>query len=88
MIPLTCNECIHFSSFLGPLLQKGKMTISNFIFPPVIFEGKRFSLPNSRIMIHQPLGGFQGGQTDIDIQVYIGPVFFPPHLMAQTSCFF
>ena len=32
-------------------------------------EGKRFSLPNSRIMIHQPLGGAQGGQTDIDIQV-------------------
>ncbi|AES61643.1 putative endopeptidase Clp [Medicago truncatula] len=31
-------------------------------------KGKRFSLPNSRIMIHQPLGGFQGGQTDIDIQ--------------------
>ncbi|KAL5561023.1 hypothetical protein UlMin_030770 [Ulmus minor] len=30
--------------------------------------GKRFSLPNSRIMIHQPLGGAQGGQTDIDIQ--------------------
>ena len=31
--------------------------------------GKRYSLPNSRIMIHQPLGGAQGGQTDIDIQV-------------------
>lgn len=31
--------------------------------------GKRFSLPNSRIMIHQPLGGAQGGQTDLDIQV-------------------
>ncbi|XVF80683.1 hypothetical protein PTKIN_Ptkin15bG0094200 [Pterospermum kingtungense] len=30
--------------------------------------GKRYSLPNSRIMIHQPLGGAQGGQTDIDIQ--------------------
>ncbi|MCI5212209.1 MAG: ATP-dependent Clp endopeptidase proteolytic subunit ClpP [Candidatus Electrothrix sp. ATG2] len=30
-------------------------------------EGKRFSLPNSRIMIHQPLGGFQGQATDIDI---------------------
>ena len=29
--------------------------------------GKRFSLPNSRIMIHQPLGGFQGQATDIDI---------------------
>jgi ATP-dependent Clp protease protease subunit len=30
-------------------------------------EGKRFALPNSRIMIHQPLGGFQGQATDIDI---------------------
>ncbi|KAG5231666.1 ATP-dependent Clp protease proteolytic [Salix suchowensis] len=29
---------------------------------------KRYSLPNSRIMIHQPLGGAQGGQSDIDIQ--------------------
>ncbi len=29
--------------------------------------GKRFSLPNSRIMIHQPLGGTQGQATDIDI---------------------
>lgn len=34
-----------------------------------LFPGKRYSLPNSRIMIHQPLGGAQGGQTDIDIQV-------------------
>jgi len=31
-------------------------------------KGKRFSLPHSRIMIHQPLGGFQGQATDIDIQ--------------------
>ncbi len=30
-------------------------------------KGKRFSLPNSRIMIHQPMGGFQGQATDIDI---------------------
>ena len=29
---------------------------------------KRFALPHSRIMIHQPLGGFQGQATDIDIQ--------------------
>jgi ATP-dependent Clp protease protease subunit len=29
--------------------------------------GKRFALPNSRIMIHQPMGGFQGQATDIDI---------------------
>lgn len=30
--------------------------------------GKRFALPNSRILIHQPLGGAQGQATDIDIQ--------------------
>ena len=30
--------------------------------------GKRFSLPNSRIMIHQPMGGFQGQASDIAIQ--------------------
>ena len=31
-------------------------------------KGKRLSLPNSRIMIHQPSGGFQGQSTDIQIQ--------------------
>eukprot|EP01155_Anaeramoeba_flamelloides_P024838 Anaeramoba_flamelloidesa811322_88.p2 GENE.a811322_88~~a811322_88.p2 ORF type:complete len:195 (+),score=7.73 a811322_88:1360-1944(+) len=31
-------------------------------------QGKRYSLPNSRIMIHQPLGGAQGQATDIAIQ--------------------
>ncbi len=31
-------------------------------------EGKRFSLPNSRIMVHQPSGGAQGQATDIEIQ--------------------
>ncbi len=31
-------------------------------------KGKRFALPHARIMIHQPLGGFQGQATDIDIQ--------------------
>lgn len=30
-------------------------------------EGKRYALPHSRIMIHQPMGGFQGQATDIDI---------------------
>jgi ATP-dependent Clp protease protease subunit len=30
-------------------------------------KGKRFALPHSRILIHQPLGGFQGQATDIDI---------------------
>ena len=31
-------------------------------------KGKRYSLPNSRIMIHQPISGFQGQASDIDIQ--------------------
>ncbi len=31
-------------------------------------KGKRFALPNSRVMIHQPLGGAQGQATDIEIQ--------------------
>jgi ATP-dependent Clp protease protease subunit len=30
-------------------------------------EGKRFCLPNSRVMLHQPLGGFQGQASDIEI---------------------
>ena len=30
-------------------------------------KGKRFALPNSRIMVHQPSGGFQGQATDIEI---------------------
>ena len=30
-------------------------------------KGKRFSLPNSRIMVHQPSAGFQGHATDIEI---------------------
>jgi ATP-dependent Clp protease protease subunit len=31
-------------------------------------KGKRFALPNSRIMIHQPLGGVRGQASDIEIQ--------------------
>lgn len=31
-------------------------------------KAKRYALPHSRIMIHQPLGGFQGQATDVDIQ--------------------
>jgi ATP-dependent Clp protease protease subunit len=30
-------------------------------------KGKRYALPHSRVMIHQPLGGFQGQATDIEI---------------------
>ena len=42
-------------------------------------QGKRYSLANSRIMIHQPLGGAQGQAADIEIQVRAGaggPVCF------------
>ena len=31
-------------------------------------KGKRYALPHSRILIHQPMGGFQGQATDVDIQ--------------------
>ena len=31
-------------------------------------KGKRYALPHSRIMVHQPLGGFQGTASDVDIQ--------------------
>jgi ATP-dependent Clp protease protease subunit len=30
--------------------------------------GKRFALPHARIMLHQPMGGFQGQATDVEIQ--------------------
>ncbi len=30
-------------------------------------KGKRFALPHSRIMVHQPLGGFHGQATDVEI---------------------
>ncbi len=32
-------------------------------------KGKRFALPNTKIMIHQPLGGFEGQVTDVEIRV-------------------
>jgi ATP-dependent Clp protease protease subunit len=31
-------------------------------------RGKRYALPHSRILIHQPMGGFQGQASDVDIQ--------------------
>jgi ATP-dependent Clp protease protease subunit len=31
-------------------------------------KGKRYALPHARILIHQPMGGFQGQATDVDIQ--------------------
>ena len=47
--------CIGQASSMGAILLTGGT------------KEKRFALPNSRIMIHQPLGGFQGQATDIEI---------------------
>ncbi len=53
--PDVSTLCIGQAASMGALLLAGGA------------EGKRYSLPNSRVMIHQPLGGFQGQATDIDI---------------------
>ncbi len=53
--PHVSTMCIGQSASMGALLLAGGE------------EGKRFCLPNSRMMIHQPLGGFQGQATDIEI---------------------
>lgn len=53
--PDVSTICIGMAASMGAfLLQAGA-------------AGKRYALPNSEIMIHQPLGGFQGQATDIDI---------------------
>jgi ATP-dependent Clp protease protease subunit len=51
-----CTICIGEASSMGAVLLAAGA------------KGKRFSLPNARIMIHQPLGGFQGQATDIQIR--------------------
>ncbi len=54
--PDICTICIGQAASMGAfLLSSGT-------------KGKRYALPNSRIMIHQPLGGAQGQATDIQIQ--------------------
>ncbi|MDH5393048.1 MAG: ATP-dependent Clp endopeptidase proteolytic subunit ClpP [Gammaproteobacteria bacterium] len=53
--PDVSTLCIGQAASMGSLLLAGGA------------KGKRFALPNSRVMIHQPLGGFQGQATDIDI---------------------
>ncbi len=53
--PDVCTLCIGQACSMGSFLLAGGAA------------GKRFSLPNSRIMIHQPLGGFRGQATDIEI---------------------
>jgi ATP-dependent Clp protease protease subunit len=51
-----CTICIGEASSMGALLLAAGE------------RGKRFALPNARIMIHQPLGGFHGQATDIQIR--------------------
>lgn len=53
--PDVSTMCIGQAASMGALLLTGGA------------KGKRFCLPNSRMMIHQPLGGFQGQATDIEI---------------------
>ena len=53
--PHVSTMCIGQAASMGALLLAGGE------------PGKRFCLPNSRMMIHQPLGGFQGQATDIEI---------------------
>src|SRR3990172_4750841 len=53
--PDVSTICIGQASSMGALLLSAG------------HNGKRFTLPNARIMIHQPLGGFQGQATDIEI---------------------
>jgi len=53
--PDVSTLCIGQAASMGALLLAGGAA------------GKRYSLPHSRIMIHQPLGGFQGQASDIDI---------------------
>ena len=53
--PNISTTCIGQAASMGALLLAGGE------------KGKRYCLPNSRMMIHQPLGGFQGQATDIEI---------------------
>jgi ATP-dependent Clp protease protease subunit len=53
--PDVSTMCIGQAASMGALLLTGGT------------KGKRFCLPHSRMMIHQPLGGFQGQASDIDI---------------------
>ena len=53
--PDVSTMCVGQAASMGALLLTGGT------------KGKRFALPHSRLMIHQPLGGFQGQATDIDI---------------------
>lgn len=48
-------------------------------------KGKRFCLPNARVMIHQPLGGFQGQATDI--QIHAQEILKTKHRMNELMAF-
>lgn len=63
--PLTCAA--PSLPLLNLVLPAAPPTHPPYHSPPTL-QGKRYSLPNSRIMIHQPLGGAQGQATDIEIQ--------------------
>lgn len=55
---------------IGQACSMGAFALSTFAFPSPNGKkekGKRVALPNARIMIHQPLGGFQGQASDIEI---------------------
>ncbi|KAK8275716.1 hypothetical protein V6Z11_D10G154800 [Gossypium hirsutum] len=67
-------KCIHtirfqFKSECNCLLLLTDMSCFSVNSMGAFLLRKRYSLPNSRVMIHQPLGGAEGGQTDIDIQL-------------------
>ena len=47
-------------------------------------KGKRMALPNSRVMIHQPMGGVQGQATDIDI--HAREILKPSRTDERDSC--
>ena len=56
--------------FISPSISTlciGQAASMGAILPAGGEKGKRFALPNSRIMIHQPLGGFQGQASDFEI---------------------
>ena len=55
--PDVSTICVGIAMSMGSLLLAGGA------------KGKRFSLPNSRILIHQPSAGFEGQSTDIEIQM-------------------
>lgn len=69
MLVLKVHKLVLSDQFADSIVVSFMLKFFYIIFLLMVTEGKRYSLPNSRIMIHQPLGGAQGGQTDIDIQV-------------------